>query len=160
MEARDFLGNTWEFDCMGCAIARRELAVPGGFIRKSELFCVHQDPLIPLAGFVVIATTRHIRSMLEMNHTEYAEFTGLVRGTHTAIKKAIRVEYLTIVQEEHSGHFHLWFVPWLPDVIEQYGEPSLTKVRQIMSDYSRQPINAQDWMRLEKSITSIKSLMR
>jgi diadenosine tetraphosphate (Ap4A) HIT family hydrolase len=159
MISRDFLGNTWEYDCMGCAIARQEIPVPAGFIRKSSLFCVHQDPLIPLPGFVVVASVRHIRSIGGMTGAEYAEFTRLVRQTQAAIRKAAQVEYLTIVQEEHSSHFHLWFFPWLPEIRRKHGEPSLAKIRGIMTDVSRQPIRAEEWDELEKTIEIMKALM-
>ena len=159
MKARDFLGNTWVFKCMGCAIAREELVLPGGFLRKSGLFCVHQDPLIPLEGFVVIASMRHIRSIGEMSEEEYTEFSSLVRETQVMIKRATHVESLTLIQEEHSSHFHLWFFPWLPDVILKYGQPSLVKVREIMAAYARAPISREDWMKLEKRIKGMRALI-
>ncbi len=145
---------------MGCAIARQSLPVPGGFIRESGHFCVHQDPLLPLPGFVVIASRRHIRSLGEMTEVEYAEFPGLVRETHAAIKKATQIEYLTLIQEEHSRHFHLWFFPWLPEIIETYGEPSLAKIRGIMAEVSREPISPEEWRKLEKTIVRIKAYIK
>ena len=159
MFTKDFLGNTWEVDCLGCAIARQELQVPAGLIRRTGYFCVHQDPLIPLAGFLVIASLRHIHSLSEMTAAEYVDFSMLVRDTHAAIKKAIQVEFLTLIQEEHSVHFHLWFFPWLPEIIQKYGEPSLTTIRAIMGDYSRQPIRSLEWEKLQKTIESLKLLM-
>ncbi len=159
MKTRDFLGNAWEYDCMGCAIARQSMQVPGGFIWKSGLFCVHQDPLIPLAGFLVIASMRHIRSIAEMYQAEYAEFAGLVRQTQAAIRQAAQVEYLTLVQEDHSSHFHLWFFPWLPVIIRDHGEPSLAKIRGIMAELARQPISTEAWSELEKTIQAVKVLM-
>jgi diadenosine tetraphosphate (Ap4A) HIT family hydrolase len=159
MISRDFLGNTWEYDCLGCAIARQELSVPGGFIRKSGQFCVHQDPLVPVPSFVVIASTRHIQTLADMNEAEYAEFSKLVRQTQAAVKKAVQVESLTLVQEEHSGHFHLWFFPWLPEIIAGYGAPTLTKIRQIMAEVSREPIRTAEWKELEKTIQGIKALI-
>ena len=107
MKTKDFLGNEWNHDCMGCAINNQSMSVPGGFIQKTSHFCVHQDPLIPLPGFLVIASLRHIRSISEMRESEYDEFSELVRITHHAIKEATQIECLTIVQEESSIHFHL-----------------------------------------------------
>ena len=49
---RDFLGHEWTYDCMGCAIADGSMLPPGGFIKQTEHFVVHQDPLIPLPGFL------------------------------------------------------------------------------------------------------------
>jgi len=97
MKTRDFLGNEWDIDCMGCAISNRSMLVPGDFIKRTQSFCVHQDPLIPLPGFLVIASLRHIQSISEMREAEYVEFSELVRTVHYAIKDATKVEYLTIV---------------------------------------------------------------
>ena len=145
---------------MGCAIAQGEMPVPGGFIRKTGNFCVHQDPLIPLPGFLVIASTRHVRSIDALTAAEYDEFAQLLPRVQAAVKKATQVEFFTLVQEEHSSHFHLWFFPWLPEVIRRHGEPSLAKIRPIMAETSRQPISAEKWAELEETIRVIKTLMK
>jgi len=159
MKTSDFLGNEWDIDCMGCAISNGSMLVPGGMIQRTQHFCVHQDPLIPLPGFLVIASIRHIRSISEMQEFEYEEFSKLVKTTRQAIKDTTKIEHLTIIQEESSIHFHLWFFPWTESVIEQYGQPSLTKIREIMLDYRKRVIGETEWMRLKKSIEKIKSRM-
>jgi len=156
MKTKDFLGNEWDINCMGCAISDQSMSVPGGFIQRTQHFCVHQDPLIPLPGFLVIASLRHMQSISDMRESEYEEFSKLVRAAHYAIKEATDIEYLTIVQEEDSIHFHLWFFPWTQDVIEQYGKPSLAKIREIMADYRKQSIGVIERKELEKSIEKIK----
>jgi len=157
MKTKDFLGNEWEIDCMGCAISNRSMLVPGDFIQRTQHFCVHQDPLIPLPGFLVIASLRHIRSISEMQESEYEELFKLIRATHAAIKETTKIEYLTVVQEESSIHFHWWFFPWTGSVIERYGQPSLTKIREIMTDYRKQMLGEAEWKKLEKTIEKIKT---
>ncbi|MBI5295011.1 MAG: HIT family hydrolase [Chloroflexi bacterium] len=157
MKTKDFLGHEWDIECMGCAVADGSMSVPGGFIYRSQHFCVHQDPLIPLPGFLVIASLRHIRSIAEMDDAEYQEFASLVRVTHKAIKQVTQIEHLTLVQEESSIHFHLWFFPWTEEVIEKYGPPSLAKIREIMAKYKKQVIDEAEWAMLQKSIKEIKS---
>jgi hypothetical protein len=83
----------------------------------------------------------------------------LLRQAQAAIKAVTQVEYLILVQEEHSSHFHLWFFPWLPDVIQKYGEPSLAGIRGIMAEVSRGPISAEAWEELKKTIMRIKALI-
>ena len=153
---RDFLGHEWTFDCMGCAIADGSMQVPGGFIRLTEHFCVHQDPLIPLPGFLVIGARRPIRSIAEMERAEYGEFAALLRETEIAIHAATGVDYLTIVQEERSIHFHLWFFPWTVEIIKKYGPPSLEKIRAILAEYQRQVLSADEWKKLKTVIEEIK----
>jgi diadenosine tetraphosphate (Ap4A) HIT family hydrolase len=143
-------------DCMGCAISEGSMLVPGGFIHRTQHFCVHQDPLIPLPGFLVVASLRHIRSISDMQDAEFEDFMRLVKTAQHAIREATGIESLTIVQEEHSIHFHLWFFPWTEQVIERYGQPSLAKIREIMSDYRKQPIDEATWQSLEASIEKIK----
>jgi len=157
MKTRDFLGNEWDIDCIGCAISNQSMSVPGGFIQKTNHFCVHQDPLIPLPGFLVIASLRHIQSISEMHELEYDEFSALVKTTHHAIKEATKIENLTVVQEESSIHFHLWFFPWTQTVIEKFGRPELTKIREIMAEYKQQSVTETEWGELRKSIEKIKA---
>lgn len=159
MKIKDFLGREWDIDCMGCAISNRSMPVPGGFIHTTQHFCVHQDPLVPLPGFLVIASLRHIRSIAEMEESEYEEFTRLVRVAHHAIKEATKTDCLTIVQEESSNHFHMWFFPWTQSVIEQYGQPSLMKIREIMADLRKRPVDDKEWKELENIIERIKALL-
>ena len=159
MKTKDFLGNKWDIVCMGCAISDHTMLVPGGIIKGTKYFRVHQDPLIPIPGFLVIASTRHIRSITEMSPLEYEEFYTLLRATHQAIKEVTTIEFLTVIQEERSKHFHLWFFPWTEKVIERYGTPSLTKIREIMEDYRSEPIDKPEWAQLEKTIEKIRKQM-
>jgi diadenosine tetraphosphate (Ap4A) HIT family hydrolase len=153
---RDFLGHEWTYNCMGCAIADGSMQVPGGLIKAGEYFCVHQDPLISLPGFLVIGARRHIQTIAEMEKAEYREFAELLRTTEIAIHAATGIEHLTIVQEEHSVHFHLWFFPWTAEVVAKYGAPELSKIRAIMADYRQQTISAEAWAALADSIGEIK----
>lgn len=156
VKTKDFLGNEWDMECMGCAVSNGTFLVPGGFIQKTEHFCVHQDPLIPLPGFLVIASLRHIHSIDEMESSEFDEFSRLVRSVQDAIKKETHVPYLTLVQEESSIHFHLWFFPWTESVIRSYGRPSLSKIREIMTEYKKQSISELEWTVLESAIEKVK----
>lgn len=142
---------------MGCAVSNLSMPVPGGFIHKTPSFCVHQDPLIPIPGFLVIASVRHIQSIADMTPREYKEFAALVKTTHSAVKAATGTQQLTLIQEESSAHFHLWFFPWAPSIIQTYGQPSLSKIRAIMADYRQHPISPAEWKELEKSIEKIKT---
>jgi diadenosine tetraphosphate (Ap4A) HIT family hydrolase len=154
---RDFLGQVWTYTCMGCAIADGSLRPPGGFIKTGTYFCVHQDPLIPLPGFLVIGARRHIRTLAEMGADEYAEFAALLRETESAIRAVTGVEHLTLVQEEHSVHFHHWFFPWTAAVMAHYGLPDLAKIRVIMAELRREPLSAEEWTLLAVSIEQIKA---
>jgi diadenosine tetraphosphate (Ap4A) HIT family hydrolase len=159
MKTTDFLGREWDIDCMGCAIGNRSMLVPGDFIQTTQHFAVHQDPLIPLPGFLVIASLRHVQSISGMQDSEYQELARLIKSSHQAIKEITKIDSLTLVQEESSIHFHLWFFPWAQRVIEHYGQPSLAKIREIMADYRKQPIDLAQWQELEEIIEKLKARM-
>jgi hypothetical protein len=93
-----------------------------------------------------------------MSDTEYEEFSSLVRSTQQAIKEVTKVECLTLVQEESSIHFHLWFFPWTSEVVTQYGSPSLTKIRDIMAGLRMDTIGVEEWAELGKTIQRIRDL--
>jgi len=159
MKTKDFLGNEWEFDCMGCAISDGSMSVPGGLILRTHFFYVHQDPLIPLPGFLVIASPRHVRSISEMDVVEYGEFSRLVRDCHAAIKDVVGTD-LSLIQEESSRHFHLWFFPWTTEVVERYGSPSLSKIRDIIAEFKGRTLGKTEWNELDQSIEAIKAQLK
>ena len=142
---------------MGCAIGDGSMLVPGGFLQKTQHFGVHQDPLIPLPGFLVITSLRHIQSIFEMQDSEYQELAKLIQTARRAIQEVTNIDSLTIIQEESSIHFHLWFFPWTQDLIKRHGKPSLTRIREIMLDYRKKPIDEVEWQELEKSLEKIKA---
>jgi diadenosine tetraphosphate (Ap4A) HIT family hydrolase len=154
---RDFLGYEWTYDCLGCAIADGSMQPPGEFIWLTKHFCVHQDPLIPLPGFLVIGARRHLHSIAEMEADEYQEFAALLRETELAIHAVTGVEHLTIIQEEHSVHFHLWFFPWTAEVIAKSGPPALEKIRTIMAGYRGQTLSADEWEKLNTVLEDLKA---
>lgn len=48
--ATDFLGNEWHYDCMGCAITRGDVKIPGGAIYDGEFLMLGADPEVPIPG--------------------------------------------------------------------------------------------------------------
>lgn len=84
----------------------------------------------------------------------------LLWETDKIIRAATSVEHLTLVQEEHSVHFHLWFFPWATEVVEKYGPPSLAKIRAIMDDCRKQTLSAGEWQKLKTSIEDIRKFFR
>jgi diadenosine tetraphosphate (Ap4A) HIT family hydrolase len=158
MRTKDFLGREWQIDCFGCGVAAGAgaMEVPGGFLAQTSHFVVHQDPLVPLPGFLVVASRRHIRRIDEMTDAEYSEFARLLRDTQRAIKEVNRVPYLTLVQEENSEHFHAWFFPWSDELIAEHGRPSLDKIRPLWAHFRSKPFSVAEWSRLEPSLEAVR----
>ena len=108
----DIQNNDITCDCIGCAIAAGEIAPPGGVICESEHFVLHQDPEVPIRGFLIIASKQHIQSIAQMSEDEAAELFSLVYRARLSQKQLGHINEVRIIQEEYSGHFHLWLLPW------------------------------------------------
>ena len=95
--------------------------------------------------------------MASFSEAEFREFVDLLRIGHRAIKDHAGVQHLTVVQEEYSTHFHLWFFPWTDEVMAKYGDPSLGEIRRIMRGFrTADPIQDSDWHRLLETIEQIR----
>jgi len=139
-------------DCLGCAIGRGEVVPPGGLIAATPHFVAHADPEIPIPAFLILAARRHVRSIAEMPAEEAQEWFRLVYAARTAMntwsngltEARDRILDVTLIQEERSGHFHLWLFPWYAWMSERYPH-SLTSIRVILQDAREQrrtPANA------------------
>ena len=121
-KATDFLGNTYEYECMGCSIEKGEIIPSGGIIYKDEYFILAQDPEIPIDGFIIINSRRHINSFVEMTENERNSFIELLYKSEKAIKELNIAEKVTIVQEERSKHLHVWIFPHHDWMNEKFGK--------------------------------------
>lgn len=109
---RDILNQEINVTCFGCAIAAGAATPPGGIICATEHFVLHQDPLIPIAGFLIVASKAHLRSIIDFDTEARREMVDLVYQGVAALKKLDVTQEVTIIQEERSSHFHVWLFPW------------------------------------------------
>lgn len=157
--SKDFLGNEWPSKCMGCLICQEEMEPPGGILYKSKHFHINQDPLIPMHGFLVISSNRHIQKITEMTEEEYLDYCNLFKITRDAIQRIFDVQYITTIQEDHSVHFHTWFFPWNDELLSLYPKPSLAYIKTIMNEYLGQTITKEQWESLKIKLTQVKELI-
>jgi len=132
MRIIDIQNHEIECQCVGCAIAAGELTPPGGIIAETPNFIVHQDPEIPIKGFLIVASKRHIRSMVELSEEEAQELFGLVYRARLAQRRLGDIREVTVIQEERSEHFHLWLLPrdaWM----DREFKNSLSTIRNMLS---------------------------
>ncbi|WP_291569331.1 HIT family protein [Clostridium sp. UBA4548] len=132
MGFKDFMNNQWPDQCMGCSVGNGDMLPPGGIIYDTKNFVLHQDPDVPLSGFLIVAAKKHIRSIEELTLEESTEFFQLVYKARVAMKKVCDINEITIIQEERSGHLHLWLLPRYQWMNEKFGN-SLSNIREIMS---------------------------
>lgn len=131
MIVKDILENEWNCKCIGCSIGNRGITPPGEIIMSTENFVLHQDPEIPIKAFLIIASKKHIKSISELTCEESQELFGLVYRARMALKAIKDIKEVTIIQEERSGHFHLWLLPRYEWMDEKF-KNSLSTVREIL----------------------------
>lgn len=147
MIVKDILGKEWECKCIGCSIGNDEITPPGELIISTENFVLHQDPEIPIKGFLIIASKKHIKSISELTLEESKELFDLVYRARMALKIIEDIKEVSIIQEERSGHFHIWLLPRYEWMDEKF-ENSLSTVREIL-------FYAKDKYKTEENIADI-----
>ncbi|SJZ91785.1 HIT family protein [Anaerorhabdus furcosa] len=110
---KDFLGNEFKTNCIGCAIANHAIEIPGGLIFENEKFTIQQDPLIPINGFIIVNAKAHVNSINNLNKEDRSELIELINNVIIFLKELDVVEKITILQEEQSSHLHFWIFPQL-----------------------------------------------
>ncbi|EQB86821.1 diadenosine tetraphosphate (Ap4A) HIT family hydrolase [Clostridium punense] len=142
MGFKDFMNNQWPDQCMGCSVGKGDMLPPGGIIYGTENFVLHQDPDVPLSGFLIVAAKNHIRSIAELTLEESTELFQLVYKARVAMKEVCGINEVTIIQEERSGHFHLWLLPRYQWMNDKFGN-SLNNIREIMN-YSKENLKTEN----------------
>lgn len=156
MSIIDILGREWTCECVGCSIGNSEIIPPGGIILETRNFVLHQDPEIPIKGFLIITAKKHIKSIKELNYNEAQELFDLVYKARMAQKSIKDIKEVSIIQEERSEHLHLWLFPrykWMDEIFEN----SLKTVRDVMN-YARE--NFSDESDTKTIINAVKQIRK
>ena len=110
----DISGKEQEVKCIGCAIQKKEVELPIERIGETRNFVLEQDFEYPIGGFLILASKRHIQSVLEFNEGEKSEFLDFLIKSRKIMKNVLGIGKVTIIQEDGSSdsHFHVWLFPW------------------------------------------------
>lgn len=105
--------------CTGCSVSKGEI---GTIIYETNTFVLNQDPEVPLKGFLVITSKKHVNSFIDYNENEREELLELLFKARKALKDLNICKEVTIVQEERSQHFHIWLFPYFDWMQEKFGK--------------------------------------
>ena len=124
--------------CIACSIYTGRYNPPGGILYASDGFIIHQDPLVAIPGFLIISPKRHIYSIDEMTPLERNRLGHMIALAEQAIKSTTKVNYISVIQEDHSrkGHLHIWLFPWHDFIVKEY-DVSLSSMRSIINHYQK-----------------------
>ena len=148
-------GQTKKIACLGCAIQEGEIEPPGGSILSSKYFEAHQDYEIPIPGFIIITSKRHLQSVDELSEAEQRDFIKFLCRLRHGMRKALKISVVYLIQEEDSSHhFHVWVFPRYDWMAKKF-ERKIQSVRPIM-EYARE--NLKTASNLKKIDTATQKL--
>jgi len=155
---KDIMNKQWECECIGCSFGSGELIPPGGIIAETNNFVLHQDPEVPIKGFLIIASKAHVKSISEFSYEESQELFDLVYKARLALKNINDIKEVNIIQEERSKHFHLWLLPRYEWMDEKFTN-SLSTVREMMVYARNNMKNEQNIKDILETVEIIKKSM-
>lgn len=124
MMIKDIIGIEYELSgCLGCEIVNQNLNPVGGILYKNEYFVVAQDFELPIDGFIVISSIRHVEQLAELSDKERMNLIDLINKTINILKSNnIAEEYNIILEEKCGYHFHVWLMPRHKWMQEKFGK--------------------------------------
>jgi diadenosine tetraphosphate (Ap4A) HIT family hydrolase len=132
----DIRGKTESISCIACSIQNKEVENPGS-IAESKFFVAEQDYEIPIPGFVILISKRHLQSVDEFSGGERKDFIEFLCRLRAIMRKALKIKHVYVVQEEDTttSHFHVWLFPRYQWMEKKFGR-KIQSVRPIM-EYAR-----------------------
>ncbi|MBP6889247.1 MAG: diadenosine tetraphosphate hydrolase [Candidatus Moranbacteria bacterium] len=155
-EIVDYKGNPTQISCLGCARENGEIERVGT-VFTTEHFDAHQDFEIPLPGFIIISSRRHLQSVDEFTEEEKRNFIDTLVAIRTGMRKSLAIDTVYLIQEEDTKHhFHIWIFPRSDWMAEKFGEktPSLKPIM----EYARENLKTtENLKKVEEAVTMLKA---
>ena len=145
-------------NCMGCTKAtnaQNEDINPGEIVRTKN-FDISQDFELPINGFIVIGSLRHVESINEMTAEEKQELITLIDVVIKYLKKLdVCAQYDVVWEEKDNNHFHVWLMPRHKYLLEALGTNIMKKVGELF-DYAKNNLRTEE--NLKDIYNTIKKL--
>jgi diadenosine tetraphosphate (Ap4A) HIT family hydrolase len=151
-----FDGKKKDIGCLGCAYESNKTDFSRHIIIETEHFTVGQDFDVPILGFFIISTRKHILSIADFSKEERKEFIELVCRTRKGMRDILGIREVCLFQNEGSAHhFHLWMLPRY-DWMAQFGRG--TKSLKPILEHAKQKMKTKD--NLEKIDEAVKKMRK
>ena len=161
MKVKSVDGIEKDVACIGCALQKGDIERFGGLVFETDNFCVQQDYEIPIPGFMILASKKHLKGIEDFDENMRKEYVDLLYKIRIALKKVLNIEFVYFIQEEDSiikkSHFHTWIFPryaWM----NRFGE-GVKSIRPIMK-YARDYLkNKNNLDQVKKAVQDIKNYL-
>jgi diadenosine tetraphosphate (Ap4A) HIT family hydrolase len=153
----NYQGVNKKISCLGCD--RENGKINLGDIVKSKYFDAHQDYEIPIPGFIIISSRRHILSVDQFTKREQVDFIKFFIKIRKALRKVLKIKVVYLIQEEDtSHHFHLWILPRYSWMGKKFGQ-KIESVRPIMLYAKKNFATKKDLIKVNKSVIKLKKIL-
>ncbi len=156
IELVDYKGSLSQFSCLGCARENGEMERMGTVL-TTDHFDAHQDFEIPIPGFIIISSRRHLQSVDEFTKGEKLDFIDILINVRAGMRKALDIDVVYLIQEEDtSHHFHVWVFPRYGWMAEKFGKktPSLRPIMKYARENLKTTANLE---KVEAAIIKLKA---
>lgn len=133
-------------DCMGCAKAKwlGDTENNPGEVLRTKNFDISQDFELPINGFIVIGSIRHIESINEMTSEEKLELITLIDTVIASLKKLnVCSQYDVVWEEKDNNHFHAWLMPRHKYLLDAMGTNIMKKVGELFA-YAKENLRTEE----------------
>ena len=150
-------------ECMGCTKANNfgNEKVNPGEIARTKNFDISQDFELPINGFIVIGSVRHIESINQMTIEEKQELILLIDVVISELKKLnVCLQYDVVWEEKDGNHFHVWLMPRHKYLLEAIGTNIIKKVGDLF-DYAKTNLRTeQNLNQIYETIEQLKTNLK
>ena len=145
-------------DCIGCLIESGKVDASEFVILRTDFFTVNQDLDVPIPGFLIISSRRHVFSVEEFTLEEAKEFGKLVRLVRKGMREIFAANTVYLFQNEAGdSHFHLWMFP-RQDWMEPFGD-KIESVRPII-EYAKTHMKTRaGWEATKQLISQMRAFL-
>lgn len=118
-------------NCMGCFCGTTNN--PGKIV-KSKYFDISQDFELPINGFIVIGSLRHVKSINDLTSEEKLELIKIIDIVLLNLKKLnVCKEYDVVWEEKENSHFHVWLMPRHQELLDVIGCNFIKKIGELFN---------------------------
>ena len=80
----------------------------GGWVLRGQRWAVSSNPLIPVPGWILIQTVRHVESLADLDEPEAQELGGVLRRTYRALQAVTGQDRVySLSMGEQVRHVHI-----------------------------------------------------
>lgn len=97
--------------CKSCAIGNHAITnLPGGYLYEDELVNVTIDPEIPIKGFIVIGSRRHVATTTLMTREERIRIEDITNKVKLALE-SLGQKNILLFEDGFVEHYRRWIIP-------------------------------------------------